>query len=102
MTRWLKWRALVLIGALLALAATAMAMGSVVVCHRPPGNRANVTEIAVGAAGVASHLAHGDDKRDDNRPSQYRYFHLRRAPPRDSHAESMREECCAWCNGRSR
>jgi len=60
MTRWLKWRALVLIAALLALAATAMAMGSVVVCHRPPGNRANVTEIAVGAAGVASHLAHGD------------------------------------------
>jgi len=60
MTRWLQWRALVLIGTLLALAATAMAVGSVAVCHRPPGNRSSPTQIVVGAAAVASHLAHGD------------------------------------------
>lgn len=60
MTRWWKWKAMMLLAALLVLAATAMAVGSVVVCHRPPGNQSNSNEIAVGASAVARHLAHGD------------------------------------------
>jgi hypothetical protein len=60
MKKWWKWKAPLLLAALLVLAATAMAMGSVVVCHRPPGNQSKSNEIVIGAAAVASHLAHGD------------------------------------------
>ena len=59
MNGW-KWKALMLLAAVLVLAATAMAVGGVVVCHRPPGNQSNYNEIAVGASAVARHLAHGD------------------------------------------
>jgi hypothetical protein len=60
MTRWWKVGVLVVIAALAALAANTMAANKVTVCHRPPGNQANYTEIVVGQAAMQTHLNHGD------------------------------------------
>lgn len=34
--------------------------GKVKICHRPPGNPANVQEIETGGGALAGHIAHGD------------------------------------------
>ncbi len=51
--------ALLLIAGLYSGAATA-APAQVTICHIPPGNPANASEITVGAPAVTAHMNHGD------------------------------------------
>ena len=54
---------------LLGLGGFVSASGQLSVCHFPPGNPSNYSDLLVGAEAVDAHLAHGDWTGTCNNPS---------------------------------